>query len=250
LPSLAWPETETWILQPEPCNLEPETINLRCILKQAVDWSLYLVTDRELAGTRPLADIVGAAVAGGVTVVQLRDKTASTREMIELARTLVAITRPAGVPLIVNDRLDVALAVEADGVHVGQDDMPAPIARRLIGPDKILGVTAATPQEARQAVMDGADYLGCNAVFWTPTKTDTGQPVEVEGFRSLVQAVPVPVVAIGGIKLNNAGDLIRAGAAGVAVVSAIVAAGDPHSAARALRAAVETAREKSLSPGG
>ncbi|MBN1887444.1 MAG: thiamine phosphate synthase [Thermoflexales bacterium] len=211
-------------------------------MKQLIDWSLYLVTDRELAGGCSIIDIVMAAVAGGVTAVQLRDKAASTREMIELGQALLAITRPAGVPLIVNDRLDVALAVEADGVHVGQDDMPASIARRLIGPDKILGVTASNSQEARQAVADGADYLGCNAVFWTPTKTDTGQPVGVEGFRDLVRAVPLPVVAIGGIKLDNAGDLIRAGAAGVAVVSAIVAAPDPQSAARALRAAVEAAR--------
>ncbi len=162
--------------------------------------------------------------------------------MIELAQEILAVTRPLGVPLIVNDRVDVALAAGADGVHVGQDDMPARLARRLLGPDGILGVTAATLEEARQAVADGADYIGCNAVFATPTKPDTGAPTGVEGFRPLAHAVAVPVIAIGGVKAGNAGALIRAGAAGVAVVSAIVAADDPEQAARTLRTAVDEAR--------
>jgi thiamine-phosphate pyrophosphorylase len=164
--------------------------------------------------------------------------------MIALAEELLTITRPLGIPLIINDRLDVALAVGADGVHVGQDDMPAATARRLIGPDKILGATAANPAEARQAVADGADYLGCNAVFYTPTKLDTGEPLGIEGFRRLVQAVPIPLLAIGGIRADNAGDVIRAGAAGIAVVSAIMSAADPQEAARDLRAAVEGARRR------
>jgi thiamine-phosphate pyrophosphorylase len=207
-----------------------------------VDWGLYLVTDRPLARGRSLLGIVRAALAGGVTVVQLREKACSTREMIEMAQEILAIIRPLGVPLIIDDRVDVALAAGADGVHVGQDDMPARLARRLIGPDRVLGVTAATPEEARQAVADGADYIGCNAVFATPTKSDTGAPAGVEGFRKLAHAVAVPVIAIGGIKAGNAGELIRAGAAGVAVVSAIVAADDPEQAARALRFAVDEAR--------
>ena len=207
-----------------------------------IDWSVYLVTDRGLARGRSIVEVVRAAIAGGTSVVQLREKECSTREMIKLARALLDVTRPAGVPLIINDRVDVALAVDADGVHVGQDDMPASIARRLIGPDKLLGVTAANPDQARQAMANGADHIGCNAVFYTPTKTDTGQPLGLDGFRQLAQSVSVPVVAIGGVKAGNAGDLIRAGAAGVAVVSAIMSADDPAGAARALRIAVETSR--------
>lgn len=212
-------------------------------MPRLVDWSLYLVTDQALAGARPLVQIVAAAIAGGATVVQLREKDSSTREMIRVAEAILAITRPAGIPLIVNDRIDVALAVDAEGVHVGQDDMPARMARRIIGPYKILGVTAATPVEARQAVAEGADYIGCNAVFFTPTKVDTGTPSGVAGFRLLAESVAVPVIAIGGIKAGNAGDLIRGGAAGVAVVSAIVAAADPEQAARELRANVDRARQ-------
>jgi thiamine-phosphate pyrophosphorylase len=213
-------------------------------MRQPVDWSLYLVTDRGLAAGRSLAEIVKAAIAGGASVVQLREKECNTGEMIRLAQQLLAITQPLGVPLIVNDRVDVALAADADGVHVGQEDMPATIARRLIGPEKILGVTAASPEEARRAVADGADYIGCNAVFPTPTKTDTGTPMGIEGFRQLAHSVPVPVVAIGGINASNAGALVRAGAAGVAVVSAIMAAEDPEEAARVLRRVVDQARRE------
>jgi thiamine-phosphate pyrophosphorylase len=212
------------------------------MIQKQVDWSLYLVTDRSLAGGRSLAEIVKAAVAGGVSVVQLREKGCSTRRMIGLAEEILAIVRPAGIPLIVNDRIDVALAVDADGVHVGQDDMPAVVARRLIGSSKILGVTAGSPDEGIQAVADGADYIGCNAVFYTPTKLDTGVPTGIDGFRHLARAVPVPVIAIGGMNAGNAGDLIRAGAAGVAVVSAIVAVNDPEQSARVLRTVVDDAR--------
>lgn len=213
-------------------------------MKPVVDWSLYVVTDRPLARGRPLEQVVEAALRGGATVIQLREKEASTREFIALGRRVQELCRARQVPLIINDRLDVALAIEADGVHVGQDDMPAALARQLLGPDKIVGATASTPQEARQAEADGADYLGCNAVFYTPTKTDTSTPLGIEGFRHLVQAVSVPVVAIGGIKATNAAELIRAGAAGVAVVSAVMAADDPEAAARELCQVVRAAREE------
>jgi thiamine-phosphate pyrophosphorylase len=212
-------------------------------VKPVVDWSLYLVTDRPLARGRPLEQVVEAALCGGATVIQLREKEASTREFIVLGRRLQELCRAYQVPLIINDRLDVALAIEADGVHVGQDDMPVALARRLLSPDRIVGATASTPQEARQAEADGADYLGCNAVFYTPTKTDTGTPLGIEGFRRLVQAVSIPVVAIGGIKASNAAGLIQAGAAGVAVVSAVMAADDPESATRELCQVVCAARD-------
>ena len=212
-------------------------------MKPVVDWSLYVVTDRPLARGRLLEQVVEAALRGGATVIQLREKEASTREFIVLGRRLQELCRARQVPLIINDRLDVALAIEADGVHVGQDDMPVALARRFLGPDRILGATASTPQEARQAEADGADYLGCNAVFYTPTKTDTGTPLGIEGFRRLVQTVSIPVVAIGGIKATNAAELIRAGAAGVAVVSAVMAADDPEAAAREICQVVRAVRD-------
>jgi thiamine-phosphate pyrophosphorylase len=210
---------------------------------------VYLITDRRIAGGRPILEIVRAAIAGGATVVQLREKEASTREMIELGRALLAITRAAGVPLIVNDRVDVALAIEADGVHVGQEDMPAALTRRLIGPHRILGVSAATVAEAEQAVRDGADYLGVGDVYGTPSKPDAGPPIGLEGLAAIARAVAIPVVAIGGITPENAAATIDAGAVGVAVISAIVGAPDPAAAARRLRQAVDRQRGAAAPPG-
>lgn len=207
-----------------------------------IDWSVYVITDRRTAGDRSLLDIVRAAIRGGATVVQLREKAASTRAMIELGQALLEITRAAGIPLIVNDRVDVALAIGAEGVHVGQDDMPAAMARRLIGPDRILGVSARTVEEAIQAERDGADYLGAGDVFGTPTKPDAGPPIGVEGLRQIVRAVSIPVVAIGGVTPQNASAAIGAGAVGVAVISAVVGAPDPEAAARQLREVVEAHR--------
>lgn len=206
-----------------------------------IDWSLYVIADRKAAGHRPLTDIVRAAVAGGASVVQLREKTATTREMIELGQALHTITQAAGIPLIVNDRVDVALAIDAEGVHVGQDDMPAPLARRLIGPDRILGVSAGTVAEARQAEADGADYIGVGDVYGTPSKSDAGSPIGVEGLAEIARAVSIAVVAIGGITAENAAAVIRAGAAGVAVISAVMGAEDVEAAAGRLRGVVEAA---------
>jgi len=204
-----------------------------------IDGSLYVLTDRRAAGERSLVEVVHAAVQGGATVIQLRDKHASTRALVELGRALLEITRPAGVPLIVNDRIDVALAIDADGVHVGQDDMPAPIARRLLGPDRILGVSAGTVEEARQAQRDGADYLGTGDVYGTPTKADAGIPIGVSGLAEVARATSLPVVAIGGIQPGNAAAAIAAGASGVAVISAVIGAADPEAAARKLRGIVK-----------
>lgn len=199
------------------------------------NWSLYVLTDRRAVGDRSLVDVIRAAIQGGATAVQLRDKDASTRALIELGRALLAITRPAGVPLIVNDRVDVALAIDADGVHVGQDDMPAVLARRLLGPERILGVSAGTVEEALQAQADGADYVGTGDVYGTPTKADAGIPIGIDGLAEVVRAVSIPVVAIGGIKAENAAAALAAGASGVAVISAILGASDPEAAARQLR---------------
>ena len=208
----------------------------------AATYVLYLVTDAGLSRGRSHLSIVEAAIRGGVTTVQYREKNASTRRMIEEATELLRLCRAAGVPFIVNDRLDVALAVDADGVHVGQDDMPAALARRLLGRNKTLGVSAGNTEEARKAVDDGADYIGASPVFATSTKPDAPPPLGIEGLRRITQAVEIPVVAIGGITEGNATAMIEAGASGIAVVSAIVSAEDVEAAARALRAVVEKVR--------
>ncbi len=207
-----------------------------------MDYTLYLVTDAGLSQGRTHAQVVEAALRGGVTVVQYREKSAGTRKMIEEARELRQLCRAAGVPFIVNDRIDVALAVDADGVHVGQDDMPAPLARRLIGKGRILGVSAGSPEEARKAEADGADYIGASPIFATPTKADAPAPMGVEGLRQLARVVSIPVVAIGGINAGNAQSMILAGAAGVAVISAIVAAENVEAAAKAIRAGAQKVR--------
>jgi thiamine-phosphate pyrophosphorylase len=208
-----------------------------------VDWSVYVITDRRVAGDRSILDVVRAAIRGGTSVVQLREKTATTREMVELGQALHAITRQAGIPLIINDRLDVALAIAAEGVHVGHDDMPVRLARRLIGPDLLLGASPETVGEARQMERDGANYLGVGDVYGTPSKSDAGIPIGVDGLTEVIRAVSIPVVAIGGITLENAGLVIQAGAAGVAVISAVIGAPDPEAAARRLRELVNLKRE-------
>ncbi len=208
-------------------------------------YTLYLVTDRALARGRPLADIVRAAVAGGVTCVQLREKACGTRDFLAEARALRAATRELGVPLIINDRVDVALAAEADGVHLGQQDLPVADARRLGPPGWIIGVSAESVADAVRAAGEGADYLGASPVFATPTKTDHAAPLGLAGLQAIRAAVKIPLVAIGGIHAGNAREVVQAGADGVAVVSAIVAAEDPRMAAAELRRKIDAAREKS-----
>ena len=154
-----------------------------------MDYSLYLVTDSSLSRGRSSLEVVDAAIRGGVTMVQYREKGATTRAMIEEARVLLELCRSRGVPFIVNDRADVALAVDADGLHVGQDDMPAALARRIIGNGRILGVSAGNVEEARRAAEDGADYIGASPVFSTPTKPDALPPMGTEGLRALSRAV-------------------------------------------------------------
>ena len=207
-----------------------------------IDYSLYLVTDRALARGRPLADVVRAAVAGGVTCVQLREKDASAREFAAAARELLALLRPLGVPLIVNDRIDVALAAGADGVHVGQQDLSVADARRLGPPGWIVGVSAESVADAARAERDGADYVGASPVFATPTKADHAPPLGLAGLRALRAATKLPLVAIGGLHAGNARETIRAGADGLAVVSAIVAADDPRAAAAELRREIAAAK--------
>ncbi len=208
-----------------------------------MDWILYVITDRQLSNGRSHLEVARAAIVGGASVIQLRDKEATTRQLVEMGGKLRALTREKGVTFMVNDRVDVALAVDADGVHVGQDDMPVPLARRLMGPGKIVGASAATSSEARKAEAEGADYVAASPVFSTPTKPDAPPPTGLEGLRAIVEAVSLPVIAIGGINPENAGAVIQAGAAGVAVISAVVSAPDIAAAARRLRERVELARK-------
>ena len=202
-----------------------------------LDLSLYLVTDRDLSQGRATGNIVAAAVRGGVTCVQLREKQASTREFVAKARAIKTLltAQERHIPLIINDRLDVALAVGADGVHLGQSDMELCDARRIAGANFIIGISAESVADAMAAAAAGADYLGISPVFATPTKTDTAPPLGLEGIRAIRAAVSLPLVGIGGINQDNASAVLQAGADGVAVVSAIVSAACPRSAAAALK---------------
>lgn len=236
------------------------------------DYSLYLVTDRvrrgnEHAGKRPeydgkemradngkeygreaavtgtddtplsareLCGAVGQAILGGCTMVQLREKNISSREFYYLARELKRVTDDYHVPLIINDRIDIALSVEAAGVHIGQNDIPASVARKIIRQDMLLGVSAASAAEAVRAWRDGADYLGVGAMFPTKTKSDA-RPVSAEELAAIREAVPIPIVAIGGINRENAAGLMAIGIDGIAVISAVLSRPDIRKAARELR---------------
>ena len=211
------------------------------------DYSLYLVTDRRLSLGRSTVEVVAAAVSGGVTCVQLREKHCSTREFLEEARRVRELLVGTGVPLIINDRLDVALAVAADGVHLGQNDMHLSDARRLVGERLVIGISAESVADAIRAEAEGADYIGVSPVFTTPTKMDTAPPLGLEGLREIRRAVRLPLVAIGSIRHDNAAEVLRAGADGLAVVSAIVSAPCPRTAAAALRQQIAFTREEERS---
>jgi thiamine-phosphate pyrophosphorylase len=204
-------------------------------VKRVPDWSLYLVTDRLLASPRAIEAVVAAAVRGGVTAVQLREKECSTREFVALARKLKEMLTPLAVPLIVNDRADVALAAGADGVHAGQSDMDCRDLRRLLGPGAIIGLSVETLEQAEQAAALPVDYLGVGPIFSTSTKPDAAPAWGIEQLAELRRRTRHVLVAIGGIHAGNAGQAIAAGANGIAVVSAICAAPDPETAARSLR---------------
>ena len=205
------------------------------------DLRLYAVTDRRaLPAGVTLAQAVEAALDGGVTCLQLREKEASAGEILTLARTLLPLCRTRMVPLLINDRVDIALAAGADGVHLGQEDLPLPEARALLGPDRILGATAHTVEEALRAQAEGADYLGVGAMFPTGTKTNT-IPTSADTLKAICAAVSIPVVAIGGVTAQNLPTLAGTGIAGAAVVSAIFSQSDLTAAARTLRAAADLA---------
>lgn len=195
---------------------------------------LYLVTDRPLSLGRPIEEIVMEAVAGGVTMVQLREKEAPTGEFVALAKSLKALLAPLGVPLIINDRVDVALAADADGVHIGQSDMSYEDARRLLGGDKIIGLSVENFDDLAVANTLDVDYVGISPVYGTPTKSDTAEPFGLEGLRKAVAMSVHPTVAIGGMNASTIGEVMAAGTDGVAVVSAICSAPSPRKAAQEL----------------
>jgi thiamine-phosphate pyrophosphorylase len=210
-------------------------------MSRQLDLATYLITDRALCGPRGVTAVVQAAIAGGVSIVQLRDPEAKTGRLVDEARALLRLLRPAGIPLIVNDRVDVALAADADGVHVGQLDMPVADARKLLGRDRILGLSISSLAELERAQLDGVDYLGVGPIFATQTKPDAAPPIGLAELSEIVARTRLPIAAIGGIQLTNAAQTIEAGAVGVAVVSAICAAPDPAAATRDIGQLVRSA---------
>ena len=203
-----------------------------------IDYTLYLCTDSGLMSSATVEESVERAVLGGCSVVQLREKEASSLELFRLAERVKRVTDKYGVPLIINDRLDICQAVDAAGVHLGQSDLPCAEARRILGAEKIIGVSAATPEEAAKAQADGADYLGVGAVFPTATKTNT-RKVTPEIIRGIRQTVTIPFVVIGGVNAENITRLYGLGIDGAAVISAVIAQPDITAAAEKMRAAAE-----------
>ena len=204
------------------------------MIKEDIDYSVYLVTDSRDKSEEEFLAIIEEAIKGGTSIVQLREKTASTKDFYELALKVKEITSRYDVPLLINDRIDIALAIDSEGVHIGQDDMPADIARAIIGDEKILGVSASTVDEAVKAQKDGADYIGSGAVFPTSTKDDADS-VSKDELKEIVNSIDIPIVAIGGITLENAQELKDTGISGFSVVSAIMGAKDPQEASKKLK---------------
>lgn len=207
----------------------------RVLNKPQIDLSLYLVTDRILAKGRDLVQIVKQAVEGGVSTVQLREKEISSKMFFELAVEIKQLLKPYSVPLIINDRLDIALAVEAEGLHIGQNDLPYAQARKILGPNKIIGLSVETVQQAYLANEIDVDYIGLSPVFSTDTKADISTPLGLEGVADISKITKHKTVAIGGVHSGNAANILKAGANGIAVVSAIVAQKEPKLAAQKLK---------------
>ena len=207
---------------------------------------LYLVTDRKIAGDRKMEDIVKEAAEGGVTMVQLREKDICTRDFIDLAIRLKAVLKPFGIPLLINDRVDVALASGADGVHIGQSDMPYRMARTLLGRDSIIGLSVENMEQVMAAESLDVDYLGVSPVFATPTKTDTAEPFGLDGLRKAAAVSSHPLVGIGGMNARTAAGVMDAGADGIAVVSAIVGAESPERASEELLRIINASYERRI----
>ena len=208
-----------------------------------INFRLYVVTDRHEAAGRDLAEIVAAAVQGGAGAIQLREKDLSARDLYALGARLQVALAPYGVPLLINDRLDVALALDAAGVHLAGHSLPTVVARRVLGAGKLLGVSTHNIEEARCAAEDGADFIVFGPVFTTPSKVAYGPPQGLQHLTAVVHAVRIPVIAIGGIDHTNLPQVVQAGAYGVAMIRAVLAAPDPYKATQQLRAAFAAANQ-------
>jgi len=195
------------------------------------DWKLCFVADAEAAAGKDILQLIAQAVEGGVTIVQLRGKKWTSREFLEVGMKAVRLLKPKKIPLIINDEVHIALACEASGVHLGQGDMPLRFARELMGKERIIGISVSSAAEALAAEKGGSDYIGVGPVFATLSKKDIGSPLGLAGLREIRQKVKIPILAIGGISVDNVADVIASGADGVAVISAITAATDPKKAA-------------------
>lgn len=211
-------------------------------MQSKIDYSLYLVTDRGLSLGRSHLEIIKEAIAGGVSIVQLREKDLDSGEFYREALQIGEHLRSCGCPLIINDRVDIALAVKADGVHIGQSDLPLPVVRGMLGPGKIIGVSVFTPEEAREAEAGGADYLGLSPIFMTATKPELVCQIGFEGIAPIRKATKLPLVGIGSMNEANAFEAVRCGLDGVAVVSAICSRPDARAAAGRIRAEVDRAK--------
>ena len=210
-----------------------------------IDWDVYLVTQASLSAGRTTDEIVADAIDGGVSVVQLREKNRTAHERYELGQELRELTREAGVTFVVNDRVDIAQAIDADGVHLGDDDLPVPVARDLLGDDAIIGRSVSTVEDAREAAATGADYLGVGAVFATGSKDDIDDEeyaIGTDRVAAIAEAVDIPFVGIGGITAENATEVVEAGADGVAVITEITKADAPAAATAAIADAVDRGR--------
>lgn len=205
------------------------------------DLLLYLCTDRVLSLGRPITEAVEEAITGGVTMVQLREKEASTGEFYRIALEVRAVTRRLRVPLVINDRLDIALAAGAEGLHIGQSDLPLSAARRVAGDRLFIGISASTVEEALRAEAEGADYLGVGAVYPTGSKADAGRVIGLKGLEEIRAAVKIPVVGIGGVNASNAAEVMKTGAAGISLISGILSRPDIQAAARNLRTILDGA---------
>jgi thiamine-phosphate pyrophosphorylase len=208
-----------------------------------IHFRLYVVTDRQQTAGRALEDVVAAAARGGAGAIQLREKDLGARDLYALGARLQAALAPYGVPLLINDRLDVALALEAAGVHLAGHSLPTAVARRLLGPDRLLGVSTHSVEEARRAAADGADFVVFGPVFTTPSKVAYGPPQGLQHLTTVVRAVHIPVIAIGGIDHTNLSQVVQAGAYGVAMIRAVLAAPEPYQATQQLRAAFAAASQ-------
>ncbi|MCK9590433.1 MAG: thiamine phosphate synthase [Methanoregula sp.] len=208
-----------------------------------MNFELYVITDETISGVLSHAEIARRAIDGGADVIQLRDKACGCRELLRIGRALRTITMKTGTLFIINDRLDIALACRADGVHLGQDDIRADLARQIAPPGFIIGISVGTVDEALKAEQDGADYIAISPLFSTGSKNDAGPGLGLDLLREIRRNVTIPVIAIGGIRPDNVRDVIAAGADGVAVISAVVGSRDISAAARELKALVSQSKD-------